>query len=565
MSAAQSEADVTVRLNTLARMPNQQKIGLMVLLAAAIALATAAWIWSQTPDYRILYNGLSDREGGAIIAALQQMNVPYKVAEHSGAITIPANQVHEMRLRLASQGLPKGNLAGFELMENQKFGSSQFLEQINYQRALEGELARSIQSLSAVDSARVHLAISKPSVFAREQSKPSASILLNLHHGKILDPEQVSAIIHLISSSVPNMPVKNVTVVDQNGSLLSSQSSGDRPKTELDPGQIKYMHELEYSFVKRIEDIITPIVGPGNVQAQVTADIDFSHIERAEETYKPNNPSTETATVRSQQSVESLDSTGSQGGGVPGALSNQPPVPATAPITTPAPAPTPGKPAGSPPGTVTDNAASSAPVSSRKESTTNYEVDKKIQHIKHAVGNIKRLSAAVVVNYRTKTDAAGKQTRTPLTAAEITMIQNLVKEAMGYSQERGDTLSVANSQFDLGEKDEIPETPIWKDPDTHLWAKDIAKQLMIAGILLFFIMKIVRPYLKKVSEQLPPPPPRPAVSEELSSSPMAMPERHKPDPGYEQNLQMAKQLAVDEPGIVASVVKEWVAGKSNNG
>ena len=556
MAEAQSEADIAVRLNTFSRMPNQQKVGLMVLLAAAIALATAAWIWSQTPDYRILYNGLSDREGGAIIAALQQMNIPYKVAEHSGAITIPANQVHETRLRLASQGLPKGNLAGFELMENQKFGSSQFLEQINYQRALEGELARSIQSLSAVDSARVHLAISKPSVFAREQSKPSASVLLNLHHGKILDPEQVSAIVHLISSSVPNMPVKNVTVVDQNGSLLSSQSSGDKPKTELDPGQIKYIHELEYSFVKRIEDIITPIVGPGNVQAQVTADIDFSHIERAEESYKPNNPAAETAAIRSQQSVESLDSTGSQAGGVPGALSNQPPVPATAPITTPAPTPTPGKPA---PGAVADN---SSPVSSRKESTTNYEVDKKIQHIRHSVGNIKRLSAAVVVNYRTKTDAAGKQTHTPLTAAEITMIQNLVKEAMGYNQERGDTLNVANSQFNMGEKEEIPETPLWKDPDTHMWAKDIGKQLMIAGILLFFIMKIVRPYLKKVSEQLPPPPP-PAMASEPAHSQTAMPERRKPNPGYEQNLQMAKQLAVDEPGIVANVVKEWVSGKNN--
>ena len=203
--------------NFLARCPVSRKWGLMLAVSAIVALLAGGWMWNQAPEYKVLFSNVSDRDGGAIIASLQQMNVPYKFAEGGGAILVPANQVHDARLKLASQGLPKGGLVGFELMENQKFGTSQFLEQVNFQRALEGELARSIQALSAVSSARVHLAMPKQSVFMREQQKPSASVLLNLHPGRSLDPQQVNAIVHLVSSSVPNLPVKNVTVVDQHG------------------------------------------------------------------------------------------------------------------------------------------------------------------------------------------------------------------------------------------------------------------------------------------------------------------------------------------------------------
>ena len=216
-------------------MSSQQKMGLMLAVSAIVALLAGGWMWTQAPEYKVLFSNISDRDGGAIIASLQQLNVPYKFADGGGAILVPANQVHDVRLKLAAQGLPKGGLVGFELMENQKFGTSQFLEQVNFQRALEGELARSIQALSAVSSARVHLAIPKQSVFVREQQKPSASVLLNLHPGRSLEPQQVNAIIHLVSSSVPNLPVKNVTVVDQHGELLSKiDESG--ANTGLDPG-----------------------------------------------------------------------------------------------------------------------------------------------------------------------------------------------------------------------------------------------------------------------------------------------------------------------------------------
>jgi len=526
-------------------MQNQQKLGLMLAVAAIIALVAGAWMWSQSPDYRVLYTNVSDRDGGAIISALQQMNVPYKFAEGGGAILVPGTQVHEVRLRLASQGLPKGSLAGFELMENQKLGSSQFLEQVNYQRALEGELARSIQSLSAVQNARVHLAISKPSVFVREQQKPSASVLLNLFPGRSLDPAQVSAIVHLISSSVPDLPVKNVTVVDQGGSLLSSLGNA-ASNAQLDAGQLKYVQELEHSYVKRIEAILTPITGANNVRAQVTADVDFSQIERAEEIYKPNQQASEAAAIRSQQSTESATGGPQVSGGVPGALSNQPSAPASAPITA-----APATSGNAPPG-----GAANTPANTRKESTVNYEVDKTIRHVRQPVGGIKRLSVAVVVNYRKDIDSAGKVSHTPLAAEEIAKINDLVKETMGYNKDRGDTLNVANSPFSVAEREVIPEVPFWKQPATFVLAKEIGKHLLIAAAVLYLVMGVLRPLLKNLAEARP----APALPEGAIEGEAAATVGRQSHAGYEQKLEMAKQLANQEPKIVANVVKDWVSG-----
>ena len=282
----------------LGTLSSRQKILLMVALAATIALLVGMWLWGSTPEYRVLYSNLSDRDGGAIIDSLQQQNIPYKFSEGGGALLVPADKVHEVRLHLASQGLPKGSLVGFELMENQKFGTSQFLEQVNYQRALEGELARSMQTLAAVQSARVHLALPKPSVFVKEQLHPSASVVLTLFPGHTLDPGQVNGIIHLVSSSVADMPAKNVTILDQSGSLLSPNREGS--DTPLDPTQIKYVRQIEQDYIKRIEAIVSPLVGAENVHAQMTADIDFSQAEQTAETFGPNQPPNQ-ASVRSQQ------------------------------------------------------------------------------------------------------------------------------------------------------------------------------------------------------------------------------------------------------------------------
>ncbi|MCW5607121.1 MAG: flagellar M-ring protein FliF [Nitrosomonas sp.] len=549
-------------LDKFNQLSQQKKLGIMVVAAATVALLVGAWLWSQSPDYRVLFSNVSDQDGAAIISTLQQSNVPYKLSDGGGAILVPNNQVHEIRLRLAGQGLPRSGLAGFELMENQKFGTSQFLEQVNYQRALEGELARSVQSLAAVQSARVHLAISKPSVFARERQQPTVSVLLNLYPGRVLGEEQVSAIVHLVSSSIPSLPTKNVTVVDQNGNLLSGQAP--KKESKFDAKQLEYLHELEKSYVQRIEKILSPITGSANVRAQVTADLDFSRIERAEEIYRPNNTPDDPASVRSQQTMESLSTGNKFDGGIPGALTNRPPEPAIAPIELE--------------GEDGEKKPEPLPTDQRKESTINYEVDKTIQHTQLPTGNIRRLSAAVVVNYRRIIDEEGNVTYAPLSGEEIREINQLVKNAIGYNEERGDTLTVTNNLFsDID--DASQKMPLWQDPDIIMAAMEIGKQLIIAAIVLFFLLKVLRPFLKSLTDD-------PALEEkETAQLPDGIaavdesghPVQFAPDgtpllnqepteealrkEQFEKNLKRIRQMAIEEPAIVANVVKEWV----NNG
>jgi len=562
-----TQPNTSLGLDSFNQLSNQKKLGVMLAIAASIALLAGAWMWSQSPEYRVLYSNISDQDSADLVSALQQANVPYKLSHNGNAILVPNDQVHETRIRLAGQGLPKGGLAGFELMENQKFGTSQFLEQVNYQRALEGELSRSVQSLSAVQGARVHLAITKPSVFARERQKPSVSVLLNLHSGRTLNEEQISAIVHLVSSSIPNLPVKNVTVVDQHGNLLSGQEQG-KNEHKFDAKQLEYLHKLEKNYTQRIEDILAPITGAANIRAQVTADLDFSRIERAEETYRPNNTETDTATVRSQQTMESTSTGNKIDGGIPGALTNRPPEPATAPIEINEESET------------TEQKTEPLPTDQRKESTINYEVDKTVQHTHLPTGNIKRLSAAVVINYRkTTNEEDGTVTHTPLSEEEIQDIKQLIKDTIGFNEERGDTLTVTNSLFT--ETNQIlPDVPLWKDPEMIVLAQEIGKQFLIATIVLFFLLKILRPFLKSLTEN-------PALEQknagELPDGSTSNPSEQRAqldenglplfNPAspkdlarkeiYEQNLQQAKQLAVDEPGIVANVVKEWVNGGNN--
>ncbi|MFO0208011.1 MAG: flagellar basal-body MS-ring/collar protein FliF, partial [Betaproteobacteria bacterium] len=227
----------------------------MALLGAAgaAALLTAVWLWSSAPSYRVLFTNLSDRDGGAIIAQLSQMNIPYKNGD-GGTLLVPQDKVHEARLKLASAGLPKGSVVGFEIMETQRFGVTQFQEQVNYQRALEGELARSIQALAPVSSARVHLALPKQSGFLRDKQPPTASVLLQLHAGKALDRAQVAGIVHLVSASVPEMNPKNVSVVDQHGNLMASPRDGSA--AALDAAQLDYVGRIESETIRRIEDIL---------------------------------------------------------------------------------------------------------------------------------------------------------------------------------------------------------------------------------------------------------------------------------------------------------------------
>ena len=544
-------------LQTFNQLPPRQKMGMAAALALTVALVIGTWLWSHQPDYVVLFSNLSDKDGGAITAALTQQQVPYKFSEGGGAILVPSSQVHDVRLRLASQGLPKGGLVGFEIMENQKLGISQFAEQVNYQRALEGELARSVQSLAAVESARVHLAIPKQSGFLRDEQKPTASILVSLYAGRTLEPSQVAGVVHLVASSVPELNPINVAVIDQNGNLLSQKSDPLR-NAGLDPTQLKYVQEVEKSYIKRIEDILTPIVGAKNIRAQVAADVDFNQTEQTAESFRPSTDPNR-PTIRSQQTSESA-STQAGNGGVPGALSNQPPAPATAPITAPATGAA---------GATGSAAASATPLSSRKDATVNYELDKTIRHVKQSVGAVKRLSVAVVVNHKTQTLPDGKTKTNPLTEAEMKQINELVKEAMGFSQERGDTVNVANSPFTAPEKEVIPDIPFLKNPDNLALMKEGGRWLLLAALVGYLVFGVIRPMVKRVTHNeeeekaLADAAHLEGLPDGVEGAPGAehvAGELEAPEDAYAKKLQAVRDMAASNPKLVANLIKEWVEG-----
>ncbi|MTV41874.1 flagellar basal-body MS-ring/collar protein FliF [Duganella radicis] len=536
--------------------------------AAIVAILIGLYLWNKPPEYAVLFSNYTDRDGGAITAELDKMQVKHKFSDNGTAILVPADQVHDIRLKLAAQGLPKGGNVGFELMENQKLGVSQFLEQVNYQRALEGELARSVMSLAPVENARVHLALPKPSVFVRDQQKPTASVIVTLHPNRMLDQQQTGAIVHLVASSVPDLLPANVTVVDQAGNLISNQDKTNGANAKLDEQQLKYVKDLQAQVIKQVESIVIPIVGEGNVRAEAVADVDFAKIEQASENYKPNSPPAASA-IRSQQTSETNGNNNANNpGGIPGALSNQPPGTATAPLNQTAQANGPNAPApGTPPGTVAANGTAGP---SHKESTTNYEVDKTVRYEQRGMGGLRRLTVAVVVNYKRIIDKNGKVTVKAYTPEEMNKINDLVRQAMGYNQDRGDAVSVANSPFDGVDKPYEPPPEWWKDPANLPMAKDLAKFLITALILLYIVLRIVRPMMRPVFkkiDEINAPEPEPEVPEE--------PEPEQPDEAliaeeelrkmeentarsYRDNLAMAKKLAVEDPRIVANVIKEWI-------
>ncbi|KIG11495.1 flagellar M-ring protein FliF [Burkholderia sp. MR1] len=544
------------RVPMLSQFRSNPRVPLIIAVAVLAMVVAGLLLWSRQPDYRVLFSNLSDRDGGAIVAALQQGNIPYKLSDGGGAILVPAEQVHETRLRLASQGLPKNGSVGFELMDNQKFGISQFAEQINYQRALEGELERTIGSISSVKSARVHLAIPKPSVFVRDKELPTASVMINLYPGRVLDEGQVLAIAHMVASGVADMPVKNVNIVDQDGNLLTSQSAA----SGLDASQLKYVQQIEHNTQKRIDAILAPLFGAGNARSQVSADIDFSKLEQTAESYGPNaNP--QSTAIRSQQSSESSETSGSGATGVPGALSNQPPQPASAPVDAAA--------SGS-------AAAKSTPQNLRKDTTTNYEVDRTVRHFEQATGGIKRLSVAVVVNYEKQVDAKGKVTMTPLAADKLAQVQQLVKDAMGYDEKRGDSVNVVNSSFSSN-LDMTPDVPWWRTPDMIARGIALAKYVGIGIVALFLYFSMVKPAMRRAF----PPPPELAPTlaggpddlslldgptldgekkeDEEKDAEVSLLGHESNKAKFDRNLEYARMVARQDPRIVATVVKNWVS------
>jgi flagellar M-ring protein FliF len=536
---------------------------LLLLLGVALAVAAGVTVvlWWKGPNWSLLYGNLSDSDASGVVQALQTGGIEYKLDNTSGAIMVPAERVHDARLQLASQGLPQGKNSSFELISKDPgFGVSQFMENARYQYALESELARTISALQAVEAARVHLAIPQQSAFVRDRRPASASVLLQLRAGHRLEPEQVSAIVHLVASSIPELDSDQVTVVDQQGRLLSSPKSGD---SAVAAEQFEAAHRIEDTYIQRIEQLIAPMVGDGKVRAQVTVDLDAAASEEAHEQYKPDG-----TVVRSEQTSEENSRNGSGSGGVPGALTNQPPAGGQA-VAAAKPAPTP------PPanGAANKNAAAAAadaaaaaaaataaatmPQSSTKQSTRNYEIDRTVSYSRQPAGRVKRVTVAVLVDNVRKVGADGKITQQPLTKDQIEDVTRLVKNAVGFDEARGDSVNVVNASFldESGPPLKPEVVPLWQRP----MVRDIVRLVLGALVLVALALGVLRPLIKNLANHAISTAP-PAM---LSANAAQAGEQHAAGAagaalGYEQQIVQARSLVSQDPKRVAQVVKNWV-------
>jgi len=546
----------------LANLDQAQKLRLAVGVVLFVAIGIGGLMMGRQAEWRVLYANLPDKDGGAVVAQLSQMNVPYQYAAGGGAILVPADRVYDTRLKLAAQGLPKGAVTGYELMDSaNRFGMTQFQERLTFQRGLEGELTRTIQALSSVQNARVHLALPNQNGFFRDQQKPSASVLVSMNAGRTLDRAQLAGIVHLVASSVPEMDPKAVSVLDDTGKLLSTPPDA-ADGMGADAQQLQYVQQVEQLYSSRILDILEPVVGRQNVRAQVTADLDFSQTEQTSEQFKPNQ-TPDASAVRSQQVLESgAGSAATAPTGVPGATSNQPPGPSSAPIN----------------GAAQSLAAGAAPgaagANGRRESIINYEVDKTIRVVRGGTGMVKRISAAVIINHQTNTDAKGKTTTAAMSDAQLEKLTALVRETVGFNKERGDSVNVMTAPF-TKEKLSVEPLPLWQQPELQDLVRSLAWPV---GTLLFaalVLMGAIRPALKVMAQ------PAQKLTELERVSQVDAVEGEEPDrpllgapvmgaagtkllevSAADTALEEARKLTRDNPAAVANIVKTWINGEA---
>lgn len=521
-----------------AGLPAARQLGLMIGLAASIALGGAVVMWAKTPAYSLLYGNLSGTDSSMVLESLQQANILYKVDESSGAVLVPSGDVHKARLKLASSGLPKGSGIGFELFDKeQELGTSQFIEQARYQYALEIELARSISTMQNVRNVRVHLAIPKRTVFARKKEKPTASVVLDLYSGVNMGDGQIAAIVHLVAAGIPNMGPEQVTVVDQHGTLLTNGMQSEH--MALSSSQFDYTRRLENAYSTRIEDILMPIVGTGRVRAQVAANLDFTFTEKTQESYNPDLPA-----LRSEQLIEERDNaSGSGAAGVPGALSNQPA----------------GEGAVGDVGTTQIGGAGSK---DNRRTTRNYELDKTVSHTRTPTGIIRKLSVAVLVDDIQSVDEEGIVTRTPLSNEDITRYTALVKEAVGFDASRGDSINVINATFNTPPPPEpLPDPAIWDLP----WVQNLLKQVLGGVVVLLIVFGVLRPVLRSLAEKGAVPPGQLMAGQGMAADQVTLGAGAGQSaamlaaPGdVDGQIAAAKNMVSQDPARVAQVVKGWV-------
>jgi flagellar M-ring protein FliF len=533
--------------------PWLRQLAVMVGIAASVALGVAVVLWSQAPNYSPVYANLAEKDASQVMDALQQVGVDYRVDQATGQIMVPAASVKEIRMKLAAQGLPNsaGDM-GFELLQQDTgFGTSQIVEKARYQQAIQGELARTIATIGAVQSARVHLALPKQSVFVRKRQPPSASVALRLHNGRKLEEAQVDAIVHLVASSIPELETGRVTIVDQKGRLLSGDAESRELK--LSATQFEHTRRIEEHYRDRIERLLAPIVGRDKVRAQVTADIDFTVTEQTQERYNPDQPA-----LRSEQ-VNEEQMRNAAAGGVPGALANQPPA------------------AGNAPQEAAGGGAEQADaINSSRQSTRNFELDRVISHSRMSPLSLRRLSVAVVVDDIAQAAADGTATVRERTPEEIERLTELVREAVGFDARRGDSVRVMNSSFLAPEEiADLPEPPLWEQG----WFLDIIKQaggLLLVLILIFVVLKptmkrltathaelageTARPEGARVEGPLGPDgQPTGAGEESLLLGSDGEPIQLPGGGTYENIMDAARTLVDEDPKRVAQLVKTWMS------
>jgi flagellar M-ring protein FliF len=533
---------VSVPFQGMTTLPIIRQVGLLVGLAASIALGVAIVLWMQTPNYTMLPGQLSGQTLNDVIAVLEKNNIAYNVDPGTGSLMVESSKVNQAKLKLASENLGLTSGHGFEMIEkDQGFGTSSFLQKARYKRALEGELARTITSMRSIQSARVHLALPKDSAFIRNKREASASVFVNLVSGHSIEKNQIAAITNLVASSISSLKTSQVTIVDDKGKLLSNAESEDM--MGLTTSQLDYTRNIEKTFVARIERMLNPIVGLGNVRAQVTAEVDFTQTESTQESFNPDLPA-----VRSEQNSEE-QSQGSSMGGVPGALTNQPPANANAP-----------EQANQQAGATTKQGSNRV----SKRSTRNYELDKTISHTRNRAGAVKRLSVAVVLDNKVaatnagKKDAANIVKRVPYTQQELERITALVRETVGFNTLRGDSVNVINVPFTKIEIEPLPDKPIYEEA----WVWDVVKQALGALAVLFVIFGVLKPVMRNLAIAPPVTKIISETGEELDEDQLSLTagntKRLAKIASYEENLQLAQTLATQEPKRVVQVVKNWM-------
>lgn len=541
--------NVSAPFQGMTALPILRQLGLLIGLAASIALGVAVVLWMQTPNYTRLPGQLSGQTLNDVISVLERNNIRYNVDTSTGSIMVDSTKVNEAKLKLASENLSLGSGHGFEMIEkDQGFGTSSFLQKARYKRAIEGELARTITSMRSIQSARVHLALPKESAFIRNKQEASASVFISMIPGHSIEKNQISAITNLVASSISSLKTSQVTIVDDKGKLLSNAESADM--MGLTTSQLDYTRNIEKTFVARIERMLSPIVGFGNVRAQVTAEVDFTQTESTQETFNPD-----LSAVRSEQKSEE-ESQGSSQGGIPGALSNQPPANATAP-----------QQANQQTGTTAKQGSSRT----SRRSTKNYELDKTISHTRNRAGSVKRLSIAVVLDNKQVVTAAVVEPNAdpkaaaqtvaksiPYTQQELARITTLVRETVGFNTLRGDSVSVINVPFTKIEFEALPEEPIYE----QAWVWDIVKQVLGALAVLFVIFGVLKPAMKNLAVAPPVIKRISETGEELDEDQLSLSgeeqKRIAQNASYEENLQLAQTLAAQEPKLVLQVVDNWM-------